>query len=61
MSTVTTPPTAALGVPDQARRPEPAAKPRFSGGRALAWAFMILVIVTFVQYRLTRAESSDLA
>src|SRR5436189_2736424 len=44
MSTVTTPPTAALGAPAQARTPEPAAKPRFGVGRALAWAFMILVI-----------------
>src|SRR5919112_6435741 len=45
MSTVTTPPTAALGAPAQARTPEPAAKSRFGAGRALAWVFMILVIL----------------
>jgi multiple sugar transport system permease protein len=44
MSTVTTPPTAALGAPDQARTPEPAARARFGVGRAVAWAFMVLVI-----------------
>ena len=45
MSTVTTPPPAALGAPAQARKPEPAARSRFGVGRALAWLFMILAIL----------------
>jgi multiple sugar transport system permease protein len=45
MSTVTTPPPAALGAPAQAAKPEPAARSRFGIGRALAWLFMILAIL----------------
>jgi multiple sugar transport system permease protein len=45
MSTVTTPPPAALGAPAQAAKPEPAARSRFGVGRALAWLFMVLAIL----------------
>src|SRR5918911_2757087 len=44
MSTVTTPPPAALGAPGQAQKTEPPSHGRFGIGRALAWAFMILGI-----------------
>jgi multiple sugar transport system permease protein len=48
MSMLTTPPTAAPGAAEPARDVEPPEPRRFSFGRALAWAFMILVVLASV-------------
>jgi multiple sugar transport system permease protein len=48
MSTLTTPPTAAPGASEPVREAEPPEPRRFGPGRALAWTFMILVILASV-------------
>ena len=48
MSTLTTPPAAAPGASEPVRDVAPPERRRFGVGRALAWAFMVLVILASV-------------
>lgn len=45
MSTLTTPPTAAVGVSQPSPEPGPPERRRFGVGRAVAWTFMVLVVL----------------